>query len=114
MSVRRTSTDEVVQTVYRGPLNREEPILWAPDGSRFYFTIDHTLHQASLLTAGYSPVIPIAYEPRLAPGGSMILYRVPVGQVGAYDIWVASADGSNQRNVTNAPDAYKLCPRWGR
>ncbi|MBE9508358.1 MAG: PD40 domain-containing protein, partial [Chloroflexi bacterium] len=40
------------------------------------------------------------YEPYLSPDGSMILYTQPVGTVGAYDIWVANADGSNPRNVT--------------
>ena len=104
----------MVQAVYQGPLNDSEPILWAPDSSHFYFTIKHTLHQASPYSAGYQPVIPIAYEPYLSPDGSMILYTQPVGTVGAYDIWVANADGSNQRNVTNAPGAYKMCARWGR
>ena len=44
----------------------------------------------------------------------MILYRQPVGSVGAYDIWVANADGSNQHNVTGAPEVHKQCARWGR
>lgn len=103
----------MVQAIYTGPLNSREPILWAPDSSRFYFTIKHTLHQASPYSAGYQPAIPTAYEPYLSPDGSMFVYLVPVGTVGAYDIWVANADGSNPRNVTNASEAYKLCSRWG-
>jgi hypothetical protein len=113
LSVYRVSDNALLFPIYQGKLNTNEPILWAPDGSRFYFTIDHTLHQATPYSAGYSPVIPIAYEPYLSPDGSMIVYLQPVGTVGAYDIWVANADGSNARNLTNAPDAYKLCPRWG-
>ena len=104
----------MVEAIYEGPLNDSEPILWAPDSSHFYFTIKHTLHQASPHSAGYQPVIPIAYEPYLSPDGSMILYTQPVGTVGAYDVWVANADGSNPRNVTNAPETYKMCARWGR
>jgi Tol biopolymer transport system component len=104
----------VLYALYKGPLNESEPIMWAPDNSRFYFTIKHTLHQASPNSDGYHPVLPIAYETYLSPDGSMLLYLQPVGSVGAYDIWVANADGSNARNVTNAPTSHKLCARWGR
>jgi hypothetical protein len=114
MSVRRVSDGSLVHAIYTGSLNEEEPIIWAPDGSRFYFTIKHTLHQASPFSAGYQPVIPVAYDARLSPDGSMIIYMQPVGTVGAYDIWVSNTDGSNPRNVTSAPETYKLCARWGR
>jgi len=113
LSVYQTSDGTMLQATYSGPLNTKEPLLWLPDSSYFYFTIDHTLHRASPTTAGYQPVLPLAYEPYLSPDGSMILYLQPVGTVGAYDIWVANADGSNQHNVTNAPEVYKLCARWG-
>jgi len=114
MSIRRASDDTMVQAVYTGnQLNSNEYILWAPDSSWFYFTLDNTLHRASPNAAGYQPVLPIAYETSISPDGSMILYLQPVGIVGAYDVWVANADGSNQHNVTNAPDTYKLCARWG-
>ncbi len=114
MSLRQTSDDAVLYALYKGPLNKSEPIMWAPDNSRFYFTIKHQLHQASPHSAGYQPVLPIAYETYLSPDGSMLLYLRPVGSVGAYDIWVANADGSNPRNVTNAPTSHKICARWGR
>jgi serine/threonine protein kinase len=113
LSVVRLADDTLVQGTYEGPLNIGEPLLWAPDSSHFYFTIDHTLHRASPYAAGYEPVIPIAYESHLSPDGSMLLYLQPVGTVGAYDLWVAGADGSNARNVTGAPSTYKLCARWG-
>lgn len=113
LSVYQTSDGTLLQATYSGPLNTKEPLFWLPDSSYFYFTIGHTLHRASPTIAGYQPVLPIAYEPYLSPDGSMILYLQPVGGVGAYDIWVANADGSNQHNVTNASDIYKLCARWG-
>jgi hypothetical protein len=103
----------MVHAVYNGSLNNREPILWAPDSSRFYFTIKNTLHQASPYSGGYQPVIPVAHESYLSPDGSMILYLKPVGTVGAYDIWVTDANGSYELNVTNAPETYKLCARWG-
>ena len=114
LNVHRVSDGSLVQAIYSGRLNAQEPLLWAPDGSRFYFTIEHTLHQASPTSAGYQPVIPVAYQPYLSPDGSTILYMQPVGTVGAYDIWVTNADGSNPRNVTNAAETYKVCARWGR
>jgi serine/threonine protein kinase len=113
MGVHRASDNSLVQAIYNGPLNWNEPILWAPDSSRFYFTIKNTLHFAAPEEAGYQPVLPLAYEPYLSPDGSMIVYLQPVGTLGAYDIWVANADGSNAHNVTNAPDTYKKCARWG-
>lgn len=113
LSIYRVSDGEMLHAPYTGNLNREEPLLWAPDSSRFYFTIDRTLHQASPHSDGYQPVLPIAYETYLSPDGSMFLYLQPVGTVGAYDVWVANADGSNPRNVTNAPETHKLCARWG-
>ncbi|HET92070.1 MAG TPA: hypothetical protein ENN99_15220, partial [Chloroflexi bacterium] len=114
ISTYQVADNTLVQNIYNGPLNSSEPILWTPDSTYFYFTIDHTLHRASPTSGGYQPVLPIAYEPYLSPDGSMIVYRQPVGTVGAYDIWVASIDGTNQRNVTNAPTTYKLCARWSR
>lgn len=114
LSVRRASDDALLQAIYEGPLNSSEPLLWAPDSSAFYFTIDQTLHRASPTSAGYQAVIPAAYESYLSPSGAMILYMQPVGTAGAYDIYVANADGSNPRNVTNAANTYKLCARWGR
>ena len=113
MSIRRVDDNSQVQAIYNGRLNTSEPIMWAPDSSRFYFAIKQTLHSASPTAGGYQPVIPTAFEPYLSPDGSMILYTQPVGTVGAYDIWVANADGSSQRNVTNAPTTYKQCARWG-
>jgi hypothetical protein len=113
LSVYRIADNSLVQAIYNGPVNWDEPILWAPDSSRFYFTIKNTLHSAVPESAGYQPVLPVAYESYLSPDGSMILCKQPVGTVGAYDIMVANADGSNQHNVTNAPETYKKCARWG-
>jgi serine/threonine protein kinase len=113
LSIYRVSDNQMLENIYNGSLNRDEPILWAPDSSRFYFTVDHTLHMARLGAAGYQPVLSTAYEPYLSPDGSMILYRLPVGTVGAYDVMVANYDGSSQHNMTNAPEVYKSCARWG-
>jgi serine/threonine protein kinase len=114
LSVHQVSDNALLQPIYNGRLNADVPILWAPDSSRFYFAINQTLHQANPDAGGYQPVIPTADEPYLSPDGSMILYRQPVGTVGAYDFWVVNADGSNPHNVTNAAETYKLCARWGR
>ncbi len=113
LSIHQVSDNTLLYAIYNGPLNAQVPILWAPDSSHFYFTINQTLHRASAHSVGYQPVVPVAHEPYLSPDGSMILYRLPVGTVGAYDTWVTNADGSNPHNVTNAAETYKLCARWG-
>jgi eukaryotic-like serine/threonine-protein kinase len=114
LTVQRIADNSLVHSVYNGPINSQVPLLWAPDSAYFYFAIRQTLHRANTTGGGYNPVLPQAYDPYLSPDGSMIVYMQPVGTVGAYDVWLANADGSNARNVTNAPDTYKLCPRWGR
>jgi hypothetical protein len=113
VTVVQISTGEQVQAPYTGRLNEAEPILWSPDSQYYYFTIGDTLHRASPFAAGYEPVIPYVREAYLSPDGSMVLWMQPVGTVGAYDIWVANVDGSNAHNVTNAPETYKQCARWG-
>ncbi len=113
MGVHRVADNVQIQAIYNGPLNNSVPILWSPDSSRFYFAIKDTLHVAVPESAGYQPVVPYAKEPYLSPDGSMILYLQPVGTVGAYDVWVSNADGSNPHNVTNVPGTYKECARWG-
>jgi len=114
LSIHQTSDNVLLYPIYNGRLNSAVPILWSPDSSYFYFSVDQTVHRARSDSVGYEPVIPAAQEPYLSPDGSMILYLQPVGTVGAYDIWVTNSDGSNPRNVTNAAETYKLCPRWGR
>ncbi|HDQ73207.1 MAG TPA: hypothetical protein ENN19_14110, partial [Chloroflexi bacterium] len=113
-SVHRVSDNALLQSIYNGPVNTQIPLLWTPDSVHFYFAIQQTLHRAHTIAGGYEPVLPQAYDPYLSPDGSMLVFLQPVGTAGAYDVWVANADGSNSRNVTNAPDTYKLCPRWGR
>jgi serine/threonine protein kinase len=113
LSVHRMEDNSQINSIYYGSLNWDVPLMWAPDSSHFYFTINNTVHAAAPEAAGYYPVIPTALEPYLSPDGSMFLYKLPVGTVGAYDFWVVNADGSNPRNVTNAPETYKLCARWG-
>ncbi|HEY73023.1 MAG: hypothetical protein B6I35_00675 [Anaerolineaceae bacterium 4572_32.2] len=113
VTLHQMSDETQTQSIYTGKLNEQEPLLWSPNSTFFYFTIRDTLHRASLYSTGYEPVIPIAHEPYLSPDGSMILYKQPVGSVGAYDLWVVNGDGSNPRNVTNAAETYKICARWG-
>ncbi len=113
MGINRVDDNSFVRAIYNGPLNRYEPIMWAPDSSRFYFTIGNTLHSASPEVNGYQPILSLAYEPYMSPDGSMILYLQPAGTGGARDIWVVNADGSDPRNVSNAPDSFKECARWG-
>ena len=43
--------------------------------------------------------------------GSLLMYLKPVNGAIA-DVFVSQPDGSAERNLTNAPIAVKLCPRW--
>jgi serine/threonine-protein kinase len=111
----RASDNEILEGYYQGPLNKAAGIVWAPDSSRFLFTIGRSVHTAQVGSAGYLQIIPEiddTWPPQYMPDGSFIYYLKPVGSEGASDILVVSPDGSTMRNITNAPAAYKMCPRW--
>ena len=73
LSIHRAADDTMINSIYYGPLNRDVPLMWAPDSSHFYFTINNTVHAAAPEAAGYYPVIPTALEPYLSPDGSMLM-----------------------------------------
>jgi len=58
------------------------------------------------------PEISDAWLPQFMPDGALVYYLKPVGAEGAADIFIVGPDGSNPRNLTNAPSAFKMCPRW--
>ena len=73
------------------------------------------MHTAQLGSAGYLQIIPEiddVWPPQYSPDGSLVFYLKPVGSEGVSDLFVVNSDGSNARNLTNAPSAFKLCPRW--
>jgi hypothetical protein len=111
----RTSDNEVLEGYYQGSLNKAAGIVWAPNSQRFLFTISRSVHTAQVGSAGYLQIIPElddAWPAQYSPDGSFVFYLKPVGSEGASDIFVVSPDGSNPRNLTNAPTAHKSCPRW--
>jgi serine/threonine protein kinase len=108
-------TNAILEGYYHGPLNKTAGIEWAPNSRRFLFTIGRSVHTAQVGSAGYLQIIPEIddiWPPQYTPDGSLVYYLKPVGSEGASDILVVSPDGANPRNLTNAPTAHKLCPRW--
>lgn len=111
----RASDGAVIHGYYDGRLNEPMGIQWSPDSQRFLFTVGRTVNTARVDSAGYQQVVPEIddrWPPQYIPGGSLIFYLKPVGAEGASDVYVVAPDGSNARNVTNAPSAHKMCPRW--
>jgi hypothetical protein len=115
VSLWNDSDNTILHGYYQGPLNKAAGIEWSPDSSSFLFTIGRSVHKAQVDHAGYDQIIPEIddnWPPQFTPDGSLIYYLKPVGSEGASDIFAVGPDGSTPRNLTNAPNAHKLCPRW--
>ncbi len=110
----RVSDNKIIEAYYEGPLNIAGGINWSPDSSHFLFTVNQSLYRCDVGKAGYYQVIPFKdkdWPLQYSPDGSLVYYLKPVN--GAIsDIFAANPDGSNERNLTNAPISIKLCPRW--
>ncbi len=108
--VRPTGNASAVQFVYQGVLDLQDGLQWSPGSTTFLFSIGTDTY-AGYPSGGYDHILSQGYEPFFSPNGSSLLYRKPVGP-GVYDIFVSNADGSNERNVTNASSVNKTCAVW--
>ncbi len=102
---------------YQGPLNRTIGIQWTPNSQNVIFGVGNIVNIIQVGVDGYRQVVAYVgdtWPAQLSPDGSIIYFLQPVGSEGAMDIFVVNLDGSGQRNLTNAPIAHKLCPRWRR
>ncbi|MBN1582717.1 MAG: protein kinase [Anaerolineae bacterium] len=109
-----TSTKQL-RSFYIGRLDITGGIAWAPDSSHFLFRdLDMGICRANVDRDGYNVVIPNTYREwptQFAPDGSVVYYLKLVSGANA-DVFVAKSDGTGERNLTNAPIAKKMCPRW--
>jgi WD40 repeat protein len=91
---------------------------WSPDGTRIVFQEDtgnETEFQVVAATGGPTERIPTpasAVDPKWSPDGRSIAFAAPHdGDLGNYDIWVMSADGSEARPLVDAgPNDW--WPNW--
>ncbi|MCH7484268.1 MAG: PD40 domain-containing protein [Chloroflexi bacterium] len=75
--------------------------VWVGDFDPFTQTVSN--HQ-QLTTEGFN------YDPTWSPDGSQIAFLS--GRDGNFEIYVMFADGSDQTNITNTPDADETEPSW--
>jgi serine/threonine protein kinase len=110
----RISDNKMLEAIYTGPLNIHPGINWSPDSNHFLFTIGQGVYRADVGAAGYRLVIPFKHDTwplQYTPDGAYVYYLKPIS--GAIsDVFLARPDGTDERNLTNAPIAVKLCPRW--
>lgn len=107
-----TDNPEQFTFIFQGNVKQTAGIRWSPLSDVFLFIVGDTVYRG-FPTGGYAEILPIAYQPYYSADGSMILYRKPVGP-GVNDVFVANADGSNPRNVTNLVSVDKSCAAWVR
>ncbi|MFP4394971.1 MAG: hypothetical protein ACLFTI_06875, partial [Anaerolineales bacterium] len=103
--------------VYQGPLNRAAGVQWAPNSQTVIFTVDRTVNAVQAGADSYYQLVGYisdAWPPQFSPDGAYLYYLRPVGNEGASDVYMVNADGSGERNLTNASFSHKLCPRWRR
>ncbi|MBN1640193.1 MAG: serine/threonine protein kinase [Anaerolineae bacterium] len=108
------AADRIEEAYYEGRLNIYVGLNWAPDSSHFLFTDESSVYRADVGRAGVYRVIPYKdtqWPLQYSADGSLVMYLKPVNGAIA-DVFVAQPDGSGERNLTNAPIAVKLCPRW--
>jgi Tol biopolymer transport system component len=109
-------TDGSSQWYYQGNLNRDIGIQWSPNSRYAIFGVQNAI-----------TVIPIGgdlrqlvdflstdWPPQFSPDGSVLYYLKPVGSAGASDVFAVNMDTGASWNMTNAPNAHKMCPRWRR
>jgi len=110
------SADDSDQRFYfQGPLNRTVGIVWSPTSQYVLFGSNRNVNIIQPGMDNYRTIIGTiedTWPPQFSPDGSLIYYLQPVGSEGASDVFVMNTDGSGARNSTNAPIAYKMCPRW--
>jgi len=107
-----SGNNEQFEFIYDGSLNQAEGIRWSPLSDSFLFIVGDTVYRG-FPAGGYAEILPIAYQPSYSADGGMILYRKPIGP-GVNDVFVANADGSNRRNVSNLSSVDKSCAAWVR
>jgi len=110
----RVSDNKMMDATYEGPLNIHPGLNWAPDSSHFLFTVDQSVYRADVGTGGYHRVIPFKeYEwpVQYTADGTYVFYPKPVNGA-VSDVFLAYPDGTGERNLTHAPIAVKMCPRW--
>ena len=95
---------------------------WSPDGRRVVYctdddlapprknaseiySIDIATHSIKMLLSGGVNTFPV-----LSPDGKMMAFRRMLGETNS-EVFVADADGSNSRNITNDP-AFDGWPAW--
>ena len=112
------TADETAHWAYfQGQLNRTVGIQWTPNSQNVIFGVGNIINIIQAGTDGYHQLtayIDNTWPAQLSPDGSMLYYLQAVGSVGATDIFIINLDGSGLRNLTNAPVAFKQCPRWRR
>jgi len=104
-----------LQWYYQGRLNTGVGIQWSSTSQVVMFAVGKTANVIRPGVEGYKQAVPAFSEewsPQFSPDGSLIYYLRPVGSEGASDVFAIGIDGTGERNLTNAPLAHKLCPRW--
>ena len=106
--------NRIQESYYEGKLNIYVGLNWAPDSSHFLFTVDSSVYRADVGKPGVYQVIGYKdpeWPLQFSTDGTYVMYLKPVSGAIA-DVFVATSAGTGERNVTNAPIAQKLCPRW--
>jgi TolB protein len=95
---------------------------WTPDGKRILFCTDDDLHPPTKNPSSIYSLDPVTRAltllisggvntfPVMSPDGRRIVFRRMIGEMNS-EVFVANADGSDARNLTNHP-AFDGWPSW--
>jgi Tol biopolymer transport system component len=113
---------EDVRNLTNAPGSNEWGPAWSPDGTRIAFNSDREgTPQVYVMNADGGDVRRLSdvwgEYPAWSPDGTRIAFgsyaggTTPFGDPN-YDVFVMDADGSNEMNLTDDPDAYDMYPTW--
>lgn len=95
-----------------GPQSERKSFAWSPDGTRIAYQlgaggitlVDEAGRDQRSLTG------PQSFRPAWSPDGARIAFVS--SRTGDLDVWIVSADGTGETNLTADPDAEDLHPGW--
>ena len=106
----------------RSPDANEWGPVWSPDGRRIAYSSDENgMPQLFVMNADGSNARQLSdvwgEYPAWSPDGSRIAFASSMGGSTPfgdpdYDVWVMDADGSDETNLTAAPDSNDMYPTW--
>ncbi|MCA9792934.1 MAG: hypothetical protein KC910_14100, partial [Candidatus Eremiobacteraeota bacterium] len=111
--------------IYEIPLDGSPPVAYnrlidevniSPNGDELVYNIGQTGYKCTYSSGNFGPQIPLGVTGcsfEFSPTGDRLVFDRQGGTAGVLDLWIADADGSNARLLTDGL-AHQDDASWGR